>query len=172
MRTVVLDPLPYEVERLIERRRKLGQDTYDEVWECVYHMAPAAHPHHGYLEDEIAAALRPHAMRAGLVGSGPFNLGEPDDYRVPDRGYHRSLPTTTWVPAAAVVVEIVSPGDETWDKLTFYAAHGVDEVLIVEPGEHRVRGMALSEDHYEETGRSAVLGVDMGEIESALRWPA
>jgi hypothetical protein len=29
------------------------------------------------------------------------------------------------------VIEIVSPGDESWDKLPFYAAHEVDEALIV-----------------------------------------
>ena len=32
---------------------------------------------------------------------------------------------------AAVVVEIESPDDETWDKLDFYADHGVDGLLIV-----------------------------------------
>ena len=29
-----------------------------------------------------------------------------------------------------LVIEIVSPGDDTWKKLPFYAAHDVDELLI------------------------------------------
>jgi len=44
--------------------------------------------------------LAPFA-NAGLIDTQPFNLGEPDGYRVPDRGYHCSLPTTKWVPTAA-----------------------------------------------------------------------
>jgi hypothetical protein len=95
--------------RLLKQRQALGQDGYDEVWEGEYHMAPMAHPPHGYLDDELAVLLRPLALGAGLVGTGAFNLGSPDDYRVPDRGLHRGLPTTTFVPTAAVVVEIVSP---------------------------------------------------------------
>ncbi len=38
-----------------------------------------------------------------------------------------------WFATAALVVEIVSPGDKTWEKLPFYAAHSVDESLIVDP---------------------------------------
>src|SRR5205085_12629888 len=55
--------------------------------------------------------------RAGLLGSGTFNLGSSDDYRVPDRGFHRSRPGTVFVATAPVVVEIRSPDDETFEKL-------------------------------------------------------
>ena len=41
--TLVLDPPPADFEALLERRRKLGQDLLDEVWEGVYHMNPALH---------------------------------------------------------------------------------------------------------------------------------
>ena len=37
------------------------------------------------------------------------------------------------MPTAELVVEIVLPGDGTWDKLSFYAAHDVGELLIVDP---------------------------------------
>lgn len=43
-KTVVLGPRPQELVALIERRQALGLDTYDEVWEGTYHVAPAAHP--------------------------------------------------------------------------------------------------------------------------------
>ena len=38
-----------------------------------------------------------------------------------------------WLSTAAMVVEVVSPHDESWLKFDHYAAHGVDEVLIADP---------------------------------------
>lgn len=38
--TLVRDPQPKEFEALLERRRQLGQDRYDEVWDGVYVMNP------------------------------------------------------------------------------------------------------------------------------------
>ncbi|HEY1280391.1 MAG TPA: hypothetical protein VGF22_12020 [Acidimicrobiales bacterium] len=68
MKAVVLGPRPAELEELIRRRRKLGVDTFDEVWEGSYHLAPAAHPAHGYIDNELAALLAPVARSVGLVG--------------------------------------------------------------------------------------------------------
>ena len=84
MRTVVLGPRPPELDALIARRRSLGLDTHDEVWKGEYHMAPSAHSSHGWLDQQLAELLGPLARAAGLGGTGPFNLGEPDDFRVPD----------------------------------------------------------------------------------------
>ncbi|MGH9060579.1 MAG: Uma2 family endonuclease [Acidimicrobiales bacterium] len=171
MRTVVLGVRPAELEAAIERRRASGGDLYDEIWEGEYHMAPAAHPFHGYLDDEIAALLRPLAQRVGLVGTGPFNLGAPDDYRVPDRGLHRQLPRTTWVPTAAMVVEILSPDDESLDKLAFYAAHGVEEVLVIDGEARRVRFLVSSGGGYGEASVSSLLGVAAAELAVRITWP-
>ena len=41
MPTLVRDPQPAEFEALLERRRQLGQDLLDEVWEGVYVMNAA-----------------------------------------------------------------------------------------------------------------------------------
>ena len=82
MKTVVLGPQPEEVQTLIQRRRSLGIDTFDEVWEGSYHVAPAPNAAHAYLDDVLAVLLHSYALAAGLVGTGPFNLGEPADYRV------------------------------------------------------------------------------------------
>ena len=92
-------------------------------------MAPMAHPFHGYVCDRVTVLLEPLVRRAGLISTAAFNLGRPDDFRVPDRGLHRSLPTTLYVPTAAAIVEVESPDDETWEKLDFYAEHHVDEVV-------------------------------------------
>jgi Uma2 family endonuclease len=172
VKTVVLDPPPIEVTQLIERRKRLGLDLYDEIWEGVYHMAPAPRYQHGDLDQQLAELLGPLARKAGLVAGGPFNLGRPDDFRVPDRGLHRSGlgPDTVCLATAAMVVEIVSPNDETYDKLPFYAAHGVGEVLVVDPSERAVRLLALAGDHYEEARRSALLDVEVDQVRDALRW--
>lgn len=171
MRTVVIGPRPAELEALIERRRALGQDLYDEVWNGEYHMAPAPHPFHGFLDGELTELLRSAARGRGLVFLGPFNLGAPDDYRVPDAGLHRELPTTTFVPTAALVVEIVSPGDETWDKLGFYAERGVGELLIADPCSRTVTWLALDAGAYAEVTRSEALDVEVGDLVARIDWP-
>ena len=87
------------------------------------------------------------ARAAGLVPMmSIFNLGAPEDYRVPDGGLHRERPGArdVYLATAALVVEIVSPGDQTWEKLEFYAAHQVDELLIVDPAERRVHWLGLT----------------------------
>lgn len=172
MRTVVLDPKPVEFEALLERRHALGQDLYDEVWEGEYHMAPAPHPFHGYIDRRLAVLLEPLGQSAGLVGTGPFNLGTSDDYRVPDGGLHRMLPTTTFVPTAAVVIEIVSPGDETWNKTDFYADHSVDELLIADPLKRSVTWLVLEDGRYAERDSSRLLGISSAELTAQITWPS
>ncbi|MGH9073268.1 MAG: Uma2 family endonuclease, partial [Acidimicrobiales bacterium] len=169
--TVVLGPPPAALAELIERRRATGADRFDEVWEGVHHMAPAPRSRHAYLVGVVAVALHPYAEAAGLVGSGPFNLGEPDDYRIPDWGFHRDALDAVFLPTAAGVVEILSPDDETYDKLPFYAAHGVDEVMVVDPAERRIRLLVLAGDSYRDAEASALLGVPASDLEAAVRWP-
>ncbi len=53
---------------------------------------------------------------------------------MPDAGFHRRGPDSVFLLTAAVVVEVVLPGDKTYDKLNFYADHSVDEVIVANPG--------------------------------------
>jgi hypothetical protein len=71
------------------------------------------------ISQQLAELLGPPARAAGLVAAiAEFNLGKDDhDFRVPDGGLHRGRPTGVWQPTAALVIEIVSPGDESWEKL-------------------------------------------------------
>jgi Uma2 family endonuclease len=171
VKTVVLGPPPAELEALIRRRRAQGLDTFDEVWEGTYHVAPAGRSQHAYLDDEIAALLRPYARAVGLIGSGPFNLGAKDDYRVPDRGYHRERLDVVYFPTAAIVIEIVSPDDETYEKLPFYATHHVDEILVVDPDQRLVRIFERAGDAYTETGHSTLLELDAATLRAVIDWP-
>jgi Uma2 family endonuclease len=169
--TLVLGPPPPELSEFLERRRSLGQDLYDEVWEGVYHVAPAANAWHGYAIQRVAQLLEASTSAAGLIATSPFNLGERDDFRVPDLGYHRDIPTMTFVPTAAIVVEVVSPDDRSYAKLPFYAAHGVDEVLIVDAGSQAARWFVNDGGGYEERDASRLAGVTGAEIVAGLRWP-
>ena len=53
--------------------------------------------------------------------TGPFNLRGPGDYRAPDQGCHRVGAGGTWLPSAALVVQVVSPDDESHAKPDSYA---------------------------------------------------
>jgi hypothetical protein len=172
VRTVVLGPRPPELDALIARRKALGLDTHDEVWEGEYHMAPAAHPSHGRLDHQLVLLLEPMARDAGLLGTGPFNLGDPDDFRVPDHGYHRGDPLGTYVPTAAIVVEIASPHDETWQKLDFYARRGVDEVLVVSNATRSVTWLLLEQGRFVEADHSRLLGDGSRHLGERIEWPA
>jgi len=171
MPMVVLDPIPDELARLAERRRALGQDRRDEMWEGVLHMAPAPAFRHAVLAAQLAELLGPPARAAGLTVSADFNLGDSkDDFRVPDGGLHRPGAAELWLPTAALAIEIVSPGDETWAKLPFYAAHHVDELLIVEPAEHIVRWFALSDGEYRPVQRSGLIDLAAEQLAQRIDW--
>lgn len=172
MRTVVLGPRPPELEAFIERRRRRGQDLYDEVWEGEYHVAPAAHFWHGYVVDQVGIALEPWVRRLGLVRSSAFNLGEPGDFRVPDLGVHREIHDGVWVPTAVLVVEVLSPDDESWDKLPFYASRGVEEALMVDPVAATIQCLRVDRDgQWQRVHRSAVLDATISELAAAVSWP-
>lgn len=167
----MLGPRPPELERLIERRRELGIDLFDEVWEGSYHVAPAPSAAHAYLDDVLAVLLHRYARAAGLIGTGPFNLGRPDDFRVPDRGLHRGRPRGTWVATAALVVEILSPDDETYEKFAFYASHEVDELLVADAAAKAVGLWRRAGDRYETVVSSELLEVTAAALTAAIDRP-
>ena len=172
MPTLVLDPPPIEFEQLLERRRRLGQDLLDEVWDGVLHMNPAPSGRHADIAQQIAELLGPAARKAGLVPMlSIFNLGEPGNYRVPDGGLHRDREDRVYYQTAALVVEIVSPDDETWEKLPFYAAHGVDEVLVVDPQERTVQWFALADERYQPVEASGLIELAPVELAQRIDWP-
>lgn len=171
VKTVVVGRRPAAVEAWLRQRKELGQDLFDEVWEGDYHVAPAPHPSHGLVDQQVAELLGPAAREAGLVGSGPLNIGVPDDYRVPDRAYLRDVPTVTFVPRAAIVVEIVSPGDETHAKLDFYFSRGVEELLVVDPLRRGVEWYQRGNERLLPAEGSELLGLTAAEVAERIDWP-
>lgn len=170
MKTIVLGE-HQEMTALIERRRALGLDGYDEVWNGVYVMAPLAHSRHGLVKSQLVYALEPRARAAALLAGDSFNLGEPSDFRVPDAGWHRTAPDELYVPTCALVLEVLSPDDETFAKFDFYAAHGVDELIVADPEARTIRCWHLADGAYVEQPRSALLDVEMSTVVDEVDWP-
>ena len=161
-----------EIAAWLARRRALGQDGFDEVWEGVYHVSPNARSEHAQVGVEIVSALLRRARSAGLRSAGPFNLGTgPQDFRVPDGGWFRSSPNSLYVSTAAGVLEVLSPGDETFAKFEFYAARAVEEILVAHPTERWVRCWANRQGVFQNVDASALLGVAMTDLVSEVQWP-
>lgn len=173
MRTLMLDPPPPEVRALLERRRQLGLDRKDEVWEGVLHVVPAPDVRHAKLTQQLAVIFDAPARKAGLSAAmAEFNLGESEqDYRVPDGGLLHPKAAGTWVPTAPLVVEILSPGDESWQKLPFYAARNVTEVLILDPQKREVHWLVLTDGRYEPTDQSGLLDLSAASLARRIEWP-
>lgn len=99
-------------------------------------MVPPPSGAHQRLNADLLHVLTPLARGQGLVVHVEAGLYRSDtDYRVPDQMYARpeQLSDRGVDGGPPLVVEILSPGDETYDKLDWYAAAGVDEVLVVDP---------------------------------------
>ncbi|HTR89946.1 MAG TPA: Uma2 family endonuclease [Solirubrobacteraceae bacterium] len=172
MRALVLDPPTAGLAELLERRRRSGLDRMDEVWEGVLHMVPAPNHKHASVEAQLHRIVGPAAHRTGLEMIGQSNLGEGEhDFRVPDSALHRSGAHGTWHPTAALVIEIVSPGDESWEKLPFYASHRVEEVLIVDPAKHSVDWLALTDGDYRPIEHSGLIDLGASELAARIDWP-
>lgn len=171
MTSVVMGEHP-DFEAWLARRRREGLDDRDEVWKGVYHVAPHEHSRNGRVAGRLVRLLMEPADAAGLDLGLSFNLGEPDDFRVPDVGYHRDQGDRgAWVATAALVIEILSPGDESVAKLPFYAEHGVGEVWLVDPLEHTVVMQVPSGGSYVSSPRSPLLRLACTDVESRLDWP-
>jgi Uma2 family endonuclease len=134
--------MPVVPPDLLAHRKRTGADAWDEMWNGVLHMAPSPNLNHQDFAAELEAWLRTYWTRprrarvfhdCNLAPAGGWS----HDYRIPDlilitpdrlggmRGDYFEGPP-------AVVVEIRSPGDESYEKLPFYAQLGVPEVWIID----------------------------------------
>ena len=146
MRTVVHGPLPAELEEYLAKRARLGLDRRDEVWEGEYHMSPAPNRRHADLDAQLGELLGPRARAVGLRPYGNLNIGEKENYRIPDRSFiDPSVERDIYLPTATVVVEILSQDDDTCKKFPFYATRAVAEILVVDPAERTVQWFVRAE---------------------------
>jgi Uma2 family endonuclease len=163
---------------ILNWRKRTGSDQWDEMWNGVLHMVPAPNREHQDFEWALEAFLRARWARPrkckvyhdiNVASPG----GWPHDYRIPDLVLltpdRFSIDRNEYFEGApAVVVEIRSEGDETYEKLDFYAAIGVPEVWIVDrdtrsPQIHVIEGDRYREKTPEASGwlRSDLTGIEM-----------
>lgn len=153
---------------LLDERRRTGCDRLDEVWAGVPHLVPPPSVSHQDFEYELEQALRSIAARRGLRTYHNIALAVPGtgwtDYRVPDLSiaHPAQLSERALEGRAELVVEILSPRDESRDKLPFYAGRGVREVWLVDPVTRKVEVFALRGRDYEVVAM----------IDGAIRAPA
>ena len=151
--------MPQVPQHLLDHRARTGADRWDEMWEGVLHMPPVPNREHQDLALTLAFWLRTHwADPLGNRVHGPINVaspgGWPNDYRIPDlllltpdrfdidhNEYFEGAPT--------VVIEIRSPGDETMEKMPFYAKLGVPETWIIDRDTRTPELYVLREGEYD-----------------------
>lgn len=169
-------------QEMLDERRRLGLDGRDEMWDGVVHVVPPPGDDHQELNLELMFVLGPLAKARGLaprIETGLFRGA--NDYRVPDQFFRRAdQRSARGAEGAELVVEIRSPRDETYEKIGYYAAVGVREMLILHPGDRRVEllravGGSLVPVQPKSDGsvESEVLGITLRTVAGKLRitWP-
>jgi Uma2 family endonuclease len=134
---IVSDPVL--VRQLMEERARLGIDMFDEVWDGVLHMNPPPFGEHGNIEIDFTIFVGALVRERGLgwlakAGVRPAGSGV-EDFRVPDLMFTstaRGRPIEWCEGGPEAVVEIRSPGDDTYKKLAFYAKLRVREVIVID----------------------------------------
>lgn len=165
MATLLLDP---RMEReLLEQRRAWGADRYDEVWEGVYRMAPLTNDEQQDLVMELAGIFREILGSTGRASIRPgVNVSDRTDdwtknFRCPDvvvflRGTSAKNFGEFWFGGPDFLVEVVSPGDDTREKIPFHARIGTREMLIVERDPWAIELLLLDGDALVSVGSSNV----------------
>jgi Uma2 family endonuclease len=146
-------------EEELARRRRLGLDRWDEMWEGVLHMPPAPNYEHQRILDRLIAWLGPllESSGRGILRSGINVFHETaavENYRIPDltfvaqgREFVIAVDGIRGGPPDAVI-EIRSHEDETYEKLPFFAALGVPEVIVIDRDTKRPEIFRLAGSQY------------------------
>lgn len=135
----------------LDERRRLGHDKKDELWDGELHMVPPPTSRHVRVAFRLMVALEPMALKRGLeVFPEPGGLyGPGQDWRVPDGMLVRPEQVTDrGVDRAELVIEVLSPHDESRNKLPFYARIGVTEVWLIEPATRAIEVLTLTAGSY------------------------
>jgi Uma2 family endonuclease len=158
---------PRDAEALLQRRKALGLDRHDEVWDGVYVMAPLADDEHQGLVGQLVAILMILIEWPGLGKVRPgVNISDRDEdwtenYRIPDaavflEGSSARNRYTHWVGGPDWAAEIRSPGDRSREKLDFYASVSTRELLIVDRDPWVLELYALKRGKMRLVGRSTL----------------
>ena len=131
-------------EQILERRRAQGNRARDEVWDGVTYIMPEPDNEHqdlSYLFGlyfGIAVLLRGPGGRINPTSNlSDSVVNWKQNYRNPDLAYFAPSTEaedhgTFWHGGPDFLLEVVSSGDMSRDKLDFYASIGTREVLVLD----------------------------------------
>ncbi len=138
MRAVVRD-VP---DSWLEERARKGLDRFDEMWEGVLHIVPAAGLVHQQLAGKLHGFLGSRLGARGIEVLYETEVHRPgsggQDYRIPDMVFFTASRTDLLTKrglegAPLAVLEIRSPYDETYEKFDFWANLGLPEIIVLHP---------------------------------------
>lgn len=152
-----------ELRDVLRRRRELGHDKFDEVWNGVYVMNAMPGTEHQRFVQLLAFALQLTVPANASVLPG-VNVSDRDadwtsNFRCPDVVvYLASNPAidhgTHWRGGPDLAVEVISAGDRARKKLGFYSQVGTREVLLIDPRRRTVQLYTLRDGQLVEVARS------------------
>jgi hypothetical protein len=154
------------IRQFIEQRLAWGGGRKDEIWEGVYHMSPDPSNDHQELVSWLC-----YVFFSALIGTGAKvhaggNVSDRvvnwyENYRCPD--VIVILPNnpiqnrkTYWLGGPDFIVEVLSEGDDSVEKLPFYAKVGTREVLHVDPETKQLTLFSLREGIMQVVGSSSI----------------
>ena len=130
MRAIWIQPDP----SYLAERARLGLDKKDEVWDGVLHMVSPPASRHEDVVTRLLIVLYPICDARQLVVSMGGLYARDENYRCPDVIVGRSAQRSErGFEGAELVIEVLSPNDESRDKFPFFAKVGVREVWLIEP---------------------------------------
>lgn len=163
VKAVLLDPRL--TEEIMARRRALGHDRWDEVWDGVWHVVPSPNVEHQEVGKRLLHILMEVVEDTGLGQVFyALNVADPakglQDFRIPDllvilRNNASRIREAYVAGGPDFVLEIHSPDDETYEKIPWYAAQGVRELLVIDRDTKALRLFRASGGQLREEAASA-----------------
>ena len=159
---------------ILEWRERTGANRYDEVWDGVLHMAPISTGGHEDFVWEVQTFLRMRWAKSRQAKARPMNVsppgGWPHNYRVPDmiiwkRDRDERDKSTHFEGAPNVAIEVRSPDDESYTKLSFCAELGTPEVWILDRDTRTPEMYSLKGRKYERVLADAAGWIVSGETQ-------
>jgi Uma2 family endonuclease len=163
MAVLILDPIVSK--RIRKQMEDSGEDRHNEVWEGEYVVPPLANNQHQHISYKWAKAIDlatgsrlEDTIFPGVNVSDRVE-GWTENYRCPDvavflAGNPARDCGTHWCGGPDFLIEILSPGDRSRDKLPFYAAINVREVLILDRDPWRMELYRRQDGQLVEVGRT------------------
>ncbi|MEO6124743.1 MAG: Uma2 family endonuclease [Ilumatobacteraceae bacterium] len=122
------------------------------------------------LHADITRILYGPARERGLTVVAEINVGASFDFRVPDAAVVAERSDSVFFETALIVVEVLSPKDDTYRKFGFYHRHQVAEILVIDPMTDSVQWYHRGPQTYLPVAGSELLDFDDAAVAAELSW--